>query len=194
MNKYVSLLHKLLPSGKAWNKESNSNLTKLCMGVAQEFIRVERRGDELLIELDPSRTNELMPDWEKLLGLPDSAFGSPTTQQERRNLIRLKVGSRGGQSRKFFIDLVKALGFDIEIIEHRPFRVGVSSVGDALTNSPDWAHSWTVVLKQAAIYHFRVGESSVGEPLREIRNDVVKQVIEKLRPAHTKVLFSFLEE
>ena len=193
MGKYSSLLLKLLPTGKAWNKERSSNLSKFSEGVSEEFLRVEKRGEDLLVELDPSRTSELIPDWENLLGLPDPAFGTPETIQERRRLIQLKISSRGGQSRKFFIDLIKALGFDIEITEHRPFRVGVSCVGDDLTNSSDWAHTWTVTIKQAPVYYFKVGESAVGEPLRVYKNQVVQQIIDKLKPAHTHVIFSFLE-
>lgn len=193
-NKYTSLIHKLLPSGRAWNKQQGSNLDKLADGISQEFLRVEKRGEDLIVELDPTRASALLPEWENLLGLPDPSFGIPITVQERRNLVVLKISLRGGQSRQFYIDLIKKLGFDIEIVEHRPFRVGQSSCGDALHTGDDWRHTWTVELKQAVKFYFRVGQSSVGDPLVSYRNEVVQGIIEKLKPAHTKVLYKFIEE
>lgn len=193
-NKYTSLIHKLLPSGKAWNKEEGSNLDKLADGISQEFLRIEKRANELVIELDPTKANELLPDWEKLLGLPDSAFGTPVTNQERRNIVTLKISSRGGQSRKFFVDIIKKFGFDIEIKEHRPFRAGKSRSGHHIYTNTGWRHTWTVIAKQAVKFNFRAGKSSAGDPLVYYRNDVVRGIIQKLKPAHTNVLFRFIEE
>jgi uncharacterized protein YmfQ (DUF2313 family) len=193
-NAYSDLIHKLLPSGRAWNKETGSNLDKIADGVSQEFLRVEKRGNQLIIELDPTRTSELLPDWENLLGLPDVSFGVPTTAQERRNLVVLKISLRGGQSRKYFIDLIKKLGFDITIVEFRPFRAGISRAGDAINADDDWRHTWMVQMQQAVKFYFRAGQSSAGDPLVTYSNSVVQGIINKLKPAHTHVIFSFIEE
>lgn len=193
-NKYTSLIHQLLPSGKAWNKEEGSNLDKVADGISQEFLRIEKRANELIIELDPTKSSELLSDWENLLGLPDKAFGSPVTSQERRNLVILKVSSRGGQSRKFFVDIIKKFGFDIEIKEHRPFRAGKSRSGDAVFTNVGWRHTWTVIAKQAVKFNFRAGKSTAGDPLVYYRNEVITGIIKKLKPAHTNVLFKYIEE
>jgi uncharacterized protein YmfQ (DUF2313 family) len=193
-NKFTSVIHKLLPSGKAWNKEDGSNLDKIAQGISEEFMRIERRGNELIMELDPTRASELLPDWENLLSLPDVSFGEPDSAQERRNLVVLKLSLRGGQSRQYFIDLIKKLGFDIEIDEYLPFRAGGSSAGDALNNDDDWRHTWGVKMLQAAVFYFRAGESSAGDSLASYRNSVVTGIIDKLKPAHTHVIFSFVEE
>jgi uncharacterized protein YmfQ (DUF2313 family) len=193
-NKYTSLIHKLLPSGKAWNKEEGSNLDKLAQGISEEFYRIERRANDLIIEFDPTKANELLPEWENLLGLPDTAFGSPVTNQERRNLVTLKISSRGGQSRQFFVDIIRKLGFQIAIKEHRPFRAGRSRSGDAVFTNIGWRHTWTVIAKQAVKFSFRAGKSAAGDPLVYYRNGVVEGIIRKLKPAHTNVLFKFIEE
>lgn len=193
-NPYSSAIHKLLPSGKAWNKEEGSNLDKLVQGSSEEFLRVEKRANELVIELDPTRSTELLPDWEKLLGLPDEAFGAPESIQERRGIVTLKLSLRGGQSRQYYIDLIKRLGFDISIKEFRPFRAGQSSAGDALNVHNDWRHTWMVQMEQAVAFYFRAGQSSAGDSLVSFRNSIVQGVINKLKPAHTNVIFSFIEE
>lgn len=193
-NGYSSVIHKLLPSGKAWNKEENSNLDKLVQGISEEFVRIDKRGNELIVELDPTRSTELLPNWETLLGLPDASFGEPDSAQERRNLVVLKLSLRGGQSRQYFIDLIKKLGFDIEIQEFHPFRAGGSSAGDALNQDDNWRHTWGVKMLQAAVFYFRAGESSAGDSLASYRNSVVTGIINKLKPAHTHVIFSFVEE
>lgn len=194
MSRYSNLINQILPSGKAWNKEQNSNLDKLSQGCVEEFFRIEKRANDLLIELDPTKTSELIPDWEKLLALPDAAFGEPETAQERRNLIVLKLSLRGGQSRQYYIDLIKKLGFDITIDEFRPFRAGGSSCTDAINEDDDWRHTWRVNMLQAAAFHFTAGDSSCDDAIVSYRNSLVQGIINKLRPAHTHVIFSFIEE
>lgn len=191
---YKDLFLKLLPSGKAWNKERGSGLDKLAAGVSKEFLRVDERANQLIIELNPSQAAELLPDWEHLLNLPDTAFGSPETEQERRNLVTFKFSLRGGQSRKYYIDLIKKLGFNITIDEFRPFCAGISSAGDALNTADEWRFTWKVNMLEAAAYYFSAGISSAGDPLVSWRNEVVQGVINKLKPAHTHVIFSFIEE
>lgn len=191
---YRDLFLKLLPSGKAWNKETGSGLDTLASGLSKEFVRIDQRANQLIVELNPTQAAELLPDWENLLGLPDSALGEPETEQERRNLVTLKFSLRGGQSRKYYIDLIKKLGFNITIDEFRPFCAGQSSAGDALNVSDEWRHTWRVNMQEAAAYYFSAGVSSAGDPLVSWRNEVVQGVINKLKPTHTHVIFSFIEE
>lgn len=193
-NKYKNALLKLLPTGKAWNKEDSSPLDKICEGNSEEFLRVDTRANQLIIELDPTKATELLPDWEKLLALPDPAFGSPETVQERRSLVVLKFSLHGGQSRQYFIDLIKKLGFDIKIKEHRPFRAGKSRSSDAIYTGVGWRYTWTVQMLQAVVFHFRAGKSSAGDPLVSYRNTVVQGIINKLKPAHTNVIYRFVQE
>ena len=192
IEKYKDLILKLLPNGLAWNKDRTSNISKLIEGSAVEFSRIDQRVIDLLKEADPRSSNELLMEWENFYGLPDECEQdlNQTSIERRYKLLNRAITVRGGQSRQFFIDFVKALGFDITITEFRPFKAGRSSAGDALTNTIEWRFTWRVNLPAVVAYNFSAG-SKAGEPLRVFRNDAVECSIDHLKPAHTNVLYKF---
>lgn len=192
--KYRDLILNHLPSGLAWPKHLASTLAALSEALAVEFSRIEQRVNDLLLEVDPLTANEMLSDWERLLGLPDPCNPNPESGDERRAQIIAAIRrTRGGQSRQFFIDLIKSFGFDITITEHRPFVAG-SPAGDPLENTADWAHTWSVNLEEAAFFYFRAGLGSAGEPLVTFKNDYVQCLLNKLKPAHTFIIFTATEE
>ena len=98
IKKYAGLIRKLFPLGKAWESLLESTLFD---GLAVEFGRVDDRTNELLTELDPLTSNELLSDWETLLGLPDECTPEGQTLQERRDQARAKLAD---QSILFLLD------------------------------------------------------------------------------------------
>lgn len=189
--KYKNMLLALLPNGMAWNKFKGSGLAILCEGMAVEFARISDRADDLVKESDPRSTLELITDWERVLALPDNCNPNPESVNERRASILAVLRTRGGQSREYFISVIDALGFQLEIEEHPPFTAG-SSAGDSLTNSAEWAYTWTA-RSQVVKFHFTAG-SGAGEALTVIRNEYVECLLNKLKPAHTRLIFAELEE
>lgn len=187
---YLSQLQALLPPGPAWPRDADATLTQLLAALADEFARVDLRAENLLDEADPRTTTEMLPDWERMAGLPDTCVPSAQTMQERRAALHAKLTTLGGQSRQYFIDLAAALGYTVTITEFSPFRVSESAVGDALY-SDDWMFAWRVNAPTTTIREFRVSESAVGEPLRSWGNDLLECAISRRATAHTHVLFGY---
>jgi uncharacterized protein YmfQ (DUF2313 family) len=71
---YLSQLIGLLPPGDALPREPGSRLERLLAVPAGELARVDGRVEALLTESDPSRTAEMLTDWERALGLPDECY------------------------------------------------------------------------------------------------------------------------
>jgi uncharacterized protein YmfQ (DUF2313 family) len=156
-----------------------------------EFARLDARGSALPLEANPFTTNELLSDWERVAGLPDKCAGVlEETVQGRRNGLLAKLASTGGQSPAYFISIAAALGYEITITEFRPFRVGLSAVGDALTNG-DWQFTWRINAAETTTVPFRVGLSAVGEALRTWGNDLLECKMNQIKPAHTILLFGY---
>ena len=85
---YAAALQRLLPPGPALPRETSALFTALLQALAQEFARVEAAGTSLLDELDPRTTLVLLPDWERVCGLPDPCCGTlATTIPERRAAV-----------------------------------------------------------------------------------------------------------
>lgn len=191
VDEYGNLLKNLLPPGTAFPREPGTDLEKVLLGCAAELSRLESRADALAIDVNPLDTNELLTDWERAAGLPDKCAGTlETTVQGRRNALIAKLNATGGQSIAYFISVAAQLGYTITIDTYNPFQVGISTVGQALTNGA-WAFAWRINAPEQSIIVFKVGLSTVGEALRTWGNDALECKIRQLGPAHTVPIFAY---
>lgn len=205
---YSSLIKKLLPKGLAWEQVTEA-MPGLYTGIATEFCRIDERGRDLLVELDPLTSVELLTDWETLLGLPDECTPLNLTLAERQQQARSKLSDQGGQSAAFFEARADDLGFPTTVVsDYHPFEVGRSTVGEALTNDfsipftvgmtvgntlHDWGWRFVFNVNSPAtvVEPFRVGQNVVGDRLVEFGNELLECTIKKLKPAHTQPFFTF---
>lgn len=188
---YKNLVFSLLPRGRAWNREAQV-LGQLVEGASKEFQQADQRALQLLFESDPRTTNELLDAWEKLLGLPDQC--TPTgnlTLVERRNLVLQKLVSRGSQTKQFFVDLAKSLGYEItvnDVLEYQEFVAG-GFTGGSLSNGP-WIHTFGLLLPENVTRPFVAG-SRAGERLATFGDDAIECLVNEQKPAHSIALFIY---
>lgn len=193
---YAGQLRQLLPTGPAWNFGAESTFAQLLAGLAEELARVDARALDLVEEADPRTALELLPDWERVAGLPDACTGIPDNAGERQAALQQKLTGLGGQSAQSFIDLAARLGYQIWIEEHRPARIGMR-LGERL-NHADFAFCWTAhvrpfdgYLEEATfLAQARIGDR-LGVRLRGFGAIDLECVIARAKPAHTIVLFAY---
>lgn len=133
----------LPPSTVLWTLTPGSTMTLALEALATELARIEGRGLDLLEEADPRTTTELLPDWERMLGLPDGCVVELLeTTAERRLVITEKYTARGGQSPAYFIGQAAKLGVIATVNEFHSlvlragFRAGERCYGE------EWSHVW----------------------------------------------------
>lgn len=187
---YLGQAQELLPPGPAWPRESDATLTKLLDGLSVEHARIHNRDCDLLSEMIPLTTVQMLADWERVTGLPDDCEFDVSTVDARRNAVLTKLRAKGGASPGYFVELAATFGYDIEITEFRPFRVGLNSIGDALTNG-NWIYAIQVTSATDTIQVMRAGVGAVGEPLRYWGNEPLECLISKYAPAHTTQIFAY---
>lgn len=202
---YLQMLQGLLPSGQAWNREPDSNLTVTLSIMASEFSKIHSRADDLINEADPRSTSEMLEDWESVAGLPDTCTGAEDTIQERRHALTNKITSQGGQSRAYFLGIAENLGYDITIEEFRPFVCGLSECGlgqlsegqfittYGITDQEDIRFNWKVAVLGPRVTWFQCGASECGkDPLAKISFAAdLECVFRQKAPAHTNLIFSY---
>lgn len=208
--KYKQLIVDLLPRGRLWDVLNQPLLSALLESLAVELARIDDRVGDALREADPRQSVELLEDWERLVGLPDECSPENPTIEERRAQVLQRLTSVGGLSAAYYEFLTAQLGYPSTVTKPLPFRVGRSRVGDALTNDFDvsftvgmrvgealrnvgWLFYFNVEVPATAATVFRVGHSTVGEPLRDFSNELIECTIKKLKPAHAGVTFTFTE-
>lgn len=189
---YAQQLAALLPQGRAWSAEPDSKLSALLRGFAEELARADARGDDVLREM-PLTTNELLPDWERVAGLPDDCAIPAQTVDERRAALLARLITTGGQSRKYYLDLIAALGeTSASIFEYRPTHCEMDCEAPIVNES--WRYYWRVNLpdKSNPRIPARVG-ARAGDRVDSFPHLLVQCQIGRLKPAHTFVEFAYKE-
>lgn len=83
-----------LPQGRAWDKKNDedSNIYKLIKSLGAAFNNIQNQIENLATEFNINLTNDLLPDWETSVGLPDTCTQDLTELEDRRQEVinRLK--------------------------------------------------------------------------------------------------------
>lgn len=190
-NDYLQQLQALLPPGPAWPKDQESLLTKLLSFEAEELARIDARIDDLLNETDPRSTLEMLPDWERLCGLPDVCTGPLEGLSARRAAVIARLTAQGGQSIAFFREFAADLGYEVQITEEQVHNC----MSDCMSpiNSHEWQFVWNVITAQADTPRVATCMDDCMTPLRTWGDELLECAINRLKPAHTKVRFIYLE-
>ncbi len=189
---YQEMLAALLPPGPAWEPEQAPAVHRVLAGLAPEFARIDARANDLLNEMDPLTVRELVPDWERVMGLPDPCLGPAQSFEERQKAVRRRHVAVGGQRIAYFLELARELGYPhARITEHRAPRYGRSRFGVARFGTWGQQYVWTVHLGQRLAVGRRWGVSVWGERFGANPGEGVECVFRRHAPAHTLVLFDY---
>jgi len=190
---YLAQLQALLPPGPAWTREPDANLTRILSAWAAELARIDARADDLLNEADPRTARELLPDWERVAGLPDPCMPAASTLEERRNRLVQHLTTIGDQSRAFYLSVAERIGYQgVTIEEFRPFMSGRSRCGDALNGPATVRFYWRVHVPEPRVAWFRAGTARCGDRLGAIRRaEDLECIFRRLDTRHTEVIFAY---
>jgi len=119
-----SLNHQLLaahnPPGKFWEKtfDIDDDFGKLFLGLSVEFYRFQVLEKKLYDEMDIEQADELLVDWERSVGLPNSCLETTTESITRRREQVYQMFSKfqGVQKTEDFIRVAAFFGYVISIV------------------------------------------------------------------------------
>ena len=187
-----------ISSNNATRARISSLFGNLISVFAKEIHRFQAAWYDLYTQSIPGLSTELLTDWERNLGLPDSCTINPSTItiEERQCDVQLKLYSDNsiGLSKTFYTEYALNLGYGITFTEQlstsEPFRL--SGVGDSPT---DYGSQFIV---PAATPSFDGSQFSSSEPVFVTVNintgnnypDSIARFqckMFKLFPSHTKI-------
>lgn len=148
--------------------------------------------DSLLAESDPRFTSRLLPDFERVLDLPDTCCSTATisTITQRRARVAEKYYAKGGQSRPYFIELAARLGYtDVSITGFK--QMTCADPCDSAVNGQDWSFAWQMNVGDYFAIHSMTCEDSCDSPLRSWQTNELLCRINQLKPAHTVALINW---
>jgi len=170
LERYKAQILTLLPRGVAWQGE---NLRALVSSFAGEIFRVSQGADNLAVEVIPSTADELLADYERLVGLPYPGFDLADTTEGRRADVVASLIAQGGQSKAYFLAVIAAHGHEGATITdgYVPFHAG------SYCGTPLYGEAW--------LFYWQVNLTEAGP------DDLLEYLLNKYKPAHTVVGFVY---
>lgn len=147
--------------------------------------------DQILQEMDPRSTSLLLADWERVYGLPDTCVTKIQTVDQRRAALVAMIGTPGGQSRQFFIDLATAMGYvGVTIDEFRPMTCNDTCNGVLWSVLDRFA--WQINLPYSGGVFVMNCDSACDSPLGAWGDEAIQCRINRYKPAHTSAIFAYV--
>jgi len=185
----------LWPQGGAWGSpdgraiDLNSNLARFTRVLLDPFVWLYGRSFQLCREASVNGIFDLLLEWERDYGLPDTCARDLSTTAERLRALEAKVNSEAIVTPQHFIRVAASYGFKIAIEEPAIFECGFSEIGDAeheLGSIREEVY-WIVYVESLAVDYFRAGESEAGiDPLFSIgEGERLLCILRRLAPAWT---------
>ncbi|MCX8729583.1 DUF2313 domain-containing protein [Gilliamella sp. B2969] len=185
---YQSMVGNLLPYGPAWDK-TEPILLSLALTLSKTHLRI----DDLMREIDPCTTTELIDRYEQICGLPDSCYSEQfQTLTTRRNRLDSKLNLTGGINKDFYLQILAINGFPDATITNYNNDVFTceSSCEDHLYDE-EWRYYWIVNIPHNYQITEMTCEDSCDSYLRTWGDKQIECIIEKLCPSHTHVIFKY---
>ena len=176
----------LLPSGQAWDKELNSENSKLQLGFGYEFSRIESAGELLLKEVIPSDAMLLLKEWEEFAGLPDCTIDEIATVEMRHQSLSAKIKMTPSLCSKFLEKIAADRGYTIKIIDRYPHHC----MRDINYQLFHW-HNWWIAYVQVFNYasHYMTVLDNVKTYLKVNDYGDLQCLLERYKPAHINLIY-----
>ncbi|WP_454843322.1 putative phage tail protein [Pseudomonas gorinensis] len=177
---FTEALLGLLPRGRVWPKELGSVHAQAISCFAPTFQRISDTAVDLIADVFPASTNDLLTEWELTLGLPDACTvpGSQTFS-ERQKAVADKISAAGGPQRAYYIQMAAQLGVTVTIDEYQFLTVDNARTGDFLYGD-GWPWGW-LASAPSALY------GSVNAAMLACR-------LQQEKPEYTDVVLGFGRE
>ncbi|MEB2652053.1 putative phage tail protein [Pseudomonas siliginis] len=189
---YQAQLRNLLPSGPAWDPERVPELDAVLVSISQELSRLDARAVDLQNEMDPAGVSELVPDWERVMNLPDPCLGQKPLFDDRRLAVRRRLLAVGSQTIGYFVEIARTQGYpNATVTELRAPRMGRSRFGKGHFGSWQAQFMWTLNTGGRQFIGRRFGASYWGERFGVNPGSALECLIHRSAPAHTRVHINY---
>lgn len=188
---WLSALQALLPPGKAFTRHPDSNMTRFLGVFAALFLAAQLKFEALLEQADPRKATTMLPQWERMLGLPDCCTPAALQLADRQTAAYQRLTEEGGQSLPYFINLAALLGEpNVTVTEFQKMTCN-SNCNDALWTEADH-FVWRMNIPHPALnVRLMTCNSDCNSALQDYTPSAIECAIVKRKPGHTTVQFAY---
>jgi uncharacterized protein YmfQ (DUF2313 family) len=187
-----SLAH-YLPQGELYEAKwiDGTNLRKMLRALASELQRYQTILEDTATEYDLSKTQALLNEWEKALGIPSTCFNDyEFTNDQRRTHLLMMLNDLHDNSLDGMVNLAAKLGYTIKV---EP----CSTHGLFPAAFPIYLFPSGKDAKFSIIIHMPAEDANVGFqyafPIKFIRPDnrLLRCLFNRMKPANVEIFFVF---
>lgn len=180
----------LLPRGFAWYKGKDGNWWKLFSAFGATFSAAYETFRLLVSESSPVKTTSF-DEWERELGLPKKGLQFSDDAGRLSEIFRISRRS-GGCTVPYFEGIVSLFGTNCRIYEYWKNPEEFSGV-DFGTGDPNFY--WKVVLERKTSETAEIFDcqSECDDFLRKWWMDNIEELLELMKPAHTELVFTYVD-
>lgn len=191
---YIDLLKKLLPPGPAWRDHAIGPFLRLSQALANALAQLDTTAEASCDEMDPLTLLQTIPDWERVLKLPNGCLGPDQTLAQRQAMVRSRLTDTDSVTPAYFLKLAHEQGYvNATIIEHRAPRMGRARFGSSHFGSRQAAFIWTLNLGKRKVGGRHFGASQWGERFGQNPSVGTECLINQAKPPHTVIIFNYGE-
>lgn len=193
---YEQQIRGLIPPGRAWRADPGTTLAALIAAIAEELNDIDTVAVNILEEIRPNTTFDLLPDWERVAGLPDKCSALGATVTVRRASLLEKLVTKPTLNISEFERIGRTFGVDIVVEELDQTRAEALSAQLAMQTPPEtldvtngkWRFVWWITIPTSADVVRLTTVSTVKTPFREVgRNTEMECRLEAAAPAHARL-------
>jgi len=195
----TKILASYLPDGKSLEAKNipSKNIYKFLDAIAKNFVLFETDIQNVIKEMNPATTEDLISMWEKEYGLPNACMPIATTLEQRRTNILIKIGMNGIQTIPQYLALFQKFGFPIEIYPYGylyvyPFDI----LGYPIILSDQRYNKFTIEVRLPKAFNEEVYDFSTnGYPiilLNELNQTFIECLLKRLVPANVNIVFRYV--
>ncbi len=167
---YTQALAGLLPPGAAWQ---GRNLQRLLSAWATGLVRSANSLQTLLGEANPANSSDLLPEWERLLGIVP--LDSSSIQAERREVVLSRLASGVPTTDTALLALAGALGWRLAFTYFIPARVSKARLGTRGYGAP-WVFAKRI--------------TGTPSPSEAVNAQTLRTILTTYQPAHEAWLWA----
>ena len=124
--RYTRAILNLLPPGRGLTRREGTKTYQLAEGLADELTRIHGRRDDLLEEVIPWTSEEMLPDWEEVLGITPEPGA---TLADRQNTVLTRIQLHGPPTIPGLHAIADLLGYELTLKHDAPFECGAARIG-----------------------------------------------------------------
>ena len=188
---YAEQLDALLPTGRAWDTAPGTVLGELLDAHAEELARFDFDATALLFDMLPSRTTNLIGEWETAVGLPDACSALASTLAQRRAAVRTQLVNRANLNPTSFEAIGALFGVATAVEQLDQARADAATMLD--TNGGRWRFVWFIEVPRSADDQEFTTLSDVNTPLLFTqRNTELECRLQALAPSHSLLVVEYV--